>query len=261
MALGRLERDISKGPWLTLRIGTCRSCEYRWECFRKTSCARGLRPVVWGNLEDGQSGYIRGTDDPLLVLYEVLKQATHASRTLYLLLGDFKHAFPYTWREDLLLILAGTPGIDSGCLSLLGSVMALDLVLVRSGGFTIVPVKEGLPEGGAVGSLAYTSLPNTLVRRLQECGAGLALSFATPPVWAGHAQQGAGTPDDGRTVDLVQRLVTGASLPDRHALAACTEHRPCVRLSSIPARVCVCSATYRRPRAASQQPRFNATLH
>ena len=56
--------------------------------------ALGLRPRVWGYLEDGQSGYLRSGDDPLLVLSELNCFSTEQNRRIFANMGDFQKAFP-----------------------------------------------------------------------------------------------------------------------------------------------------------------------
>ena len=54
------------------------------------------------SLERGQSGYVRGVQDPHLLLHEILSESRRFRRDVWLLPGDFVKAFPLTWREDLL---------------------------------------------------------------------------------------------------------------------------------------------------------------
>ncbi|OLP99287.1 hypothetical protein AK812_SmicGene18188 [Symbiodinium microadriaticum] len=108
-----------------------------------------LRPAVWGSLQNGQSGYMRGVDDPLLVLHDLAQITVHQNRCFYAVMGDFEKAFPSVWREDVLSLAAECPGVSGGVLHLLGDILDLDMVSVLLSGSSVVPVRQGLPEGFA----------------------------------------------------------------------------------------------------------------
>jgi len=73
-----------------------------------------LKTDVWGALRPGQNGYIRDTADPLLVAHEVIAALLAEGRRGWLLLGDFRKAFPRTWREHLLVLLHQVAGVRDG---------------------------------------------------------------------------------------------------------------------------------------------------
>jgi len=85
--------------------------------------AARLTVKVRFSLTPGQSGYERGVDDPQMLLIEVWSEAHGQKRCVWVLLGDFKQAFPRTWRGDLLCILADNAGIHGGMLSLMGEIL------------------------------------------------------------------------------------------------------------------------------------------
>ena len=145
--------------------------------------------TVWGALSDVQSGYMRGVEDPLLVLYEVAAAMRAAGRCLFLLFGDFHEAFPRVWRQDLFHLLAHGPQVSGGCLHLLGSILELDI-----GGRSVVLVDQGLPEGGVIGTLAYTTLPDSFVKLLHAERCGISWPPVCPAPWSGRRWVGHGTP-------------------------------------------------------------------
>ena len=70
--------------------------------------ANRVRMHVVSSLIPGQSGYIRGVEDPHLLLWELLTKAIQHGRRICVVFADFKKAFPATWREDLLLLTYDT---------------------------------------------------------------------------------------------------------------------------------------------------------
>ncbi len=59
----------------------------------------------------GQSGYVRGVQDPQMVLASMSQIASDCGLCFLALLGDFHRAFPSVWRDDMLLLLKHGPGI------------------------------------------------------------------------------------------------------------------------------------------------------
>ena len=66
----------------------------------------------------GDSGYVRDVADPDMVLHELLATAIQTGRPIYVVLGDFKHAFPNTWREALLVLLKRSASVRGGAVLL-----------------------------------------------------------------------------------------------------------------------------------------------
>ena len=204
--------------------------------------ANGVRPSIWGYLFDGQSGYMRSTDDPLLALTELTTSTISDKKCFFALLGDFQKAFPFTWREDILLLAANCPNLTGGQLHLLGDMLSLDVVLVRLGGESPVIVKQGLPEGGCLGPLLYPLLPDSLIRVLWNHRCGLGFGLPLPDVWKEHTWSGQGVPQDEWTAKIladtdltVQRLPVSAALRGNKNLEASAARA--LDLMS-PARVC-----------------------
>ena len=187
-----------------------------------------LRPAVWGSLQNGQSGYMRGVDDPLLVLHDLAQITVHQNRCFYAVMGDFEKAFPSVWREDVLSLAAECPGVSGGVLHLLGDILDLDMVSVLLSGSSVVPVRQGLPEGGVLGPILYTLLPDSLAKVLLGHSCGLALSPKVPAAWANHSWSGQGTPQANWTDRIVTALQTGARLPSSSELL----HRPDLEASA-----------------------------
>ena len=99
---------------------------------------------------DGQSGYTRSADDPLLALTEL---SLSEKKCFFAFLGDL--SLPFTWGEDMLLLDANCPNFTGGQLHLVGDILSFDVVRVCLGGKSTVIVKQGLPEGGCLGPLLY----------------------------------------------------------------------------------------------------------
>jgi hypothetical protein len=130
--------------------------------------AVGLRPAIRSYVFPGQSGYVRGCEDPLLVLESMAASFRNTGTCLYAGMVDFKQAFPRTWREDLLSLGKPMPCWRGGLLHLLGHILASGNVIVLSGGYTVVVVVQGLPEGRVLGPFLYPSVPDFLGRVLMQ---------------------------------------------------------------------------------------------
>ena len=180
-----------------------------------------LRPAIWSHLLEGQSGYIRSSEDPVLALTE-LRQLAVASqhRCVFVLMGDFEKAFPSCWRNDILHLAAECPLLSGGALHLLGDILDSDSVSVGFGGFSVVPVLEGLPEGGCLGPLLYPLIPNSLTRVLLHEKCGVALDAALPKAWKDHQWSGQGVPQMSLVARILDALHADAQLPSSSALQA-----------------------------------------
>ena len=150
-----------------------------------------LRPAVWSHLLEGQSGYIRSSDDPVLALSE-LRQLAVASqnRCIFALMGDFQKAFPSCWRDDIIQLAAQCPLLAGGTLHLLGDILDSDLVSVGLGGLSVFSIVEGLPEGGCLGPILYPLIPDSLSRKLLQESCGVAIFPTLPSVWSHHQWSG-----------------------------------------------------------------------
>ena len=80
-------------------------------------------------------------------------------------LGDFIKAFPRTSRLDLVLLIAAGPRLRGGAFEMLRSIFDHDVVAVWYSGESMVKVVKGLPEGGAMGTLTYTTLPDSSFKK------------------------------------------------------------------------------------------------
>ena len=177
-----------------------------------------LRPAIWGSLCEGQSGYMRSTDDPLMVLHDLSMDALSCGRCFFAVLGDFEKAFPSTWREDILCLAAKCPGVAGGVLHLLGDALAWDAVHVLLAGSGVINICQGLPEGGCLGPILYTLLPDSLARILAQESCGVAMQPGIPLLWQGHQWSGQGTPRDDWTRRILHSLPQGPDLPSCAAL-------------------------------------------
>ena len=74
-----------------------------------------------------------------------------------------------------------------------------------------------------MGTLAYTSLPDTLARELLAAGAGVGLGVKVPEAWEGHLWLGTGTPKPETVHQLMSCLATGGDLPSAETLRANAE--------------------------------------
>ena len=135
--------------------------------------AARLKSRIFGFLRGCQSGYSKGVDDPHLVMHELSWVARAENRTIWSVMGDFKKAFPRTWRELLLVLLGQGPQVHDGMFELLANCLESDLVHVWCSGQSVITVVQGVPEGGSLGPLCYNLLPDSLVRRLEHEGHGL----------------------------------------------------------------------------------------
>ena len=167
-----------------------------------------------------QSGYVRGADDAWLLLHETCAEALSQHRPIWLVLGDFRKAFPSVIREDLLHSLADGPGVSGDSLLLCASILKQDSVLVWHSGLSEVTVSSGIPEGGTLGPLAYPCLLDSLVRELlaKECGVGLEVTV--PPAWSHMCWKGQGSPSPHLVQDLKASIQLGHQLPSTEALQA-----------------------------------------
>jgi hypothetical protein len=177
-------------------------------------------PEIVAEITPGQSGYIRGTDDAILLLHEVLALRYSLGLATWYILGDFERAFPRVWRSDLLDMLGDDGRITGGALALIGDIFTGDILHVWLSGASTVPVNTGLPEGGSLGPPLYLRLPESLVRQLLAKGHGVGLLNSIPPAWQGHSWSGAGSPVPYLVADLVHALRTGAALPSATMLMA-----------------------------------------
>ena len=123
--------------------------------------ATRIKPHIHGHLCPGQSGYVRDVEDPMLVLFELIVTQAQMGRLLWLCFGDFVKAFPRTSRADLLALLYSGPRIRHGAFALLEDIMSRDELFVWLSGYGSTVLKKGLPEGGSLGSLCYTTLPDS----------------------------------------------------------------------------------------------------
>ena len=183
--------------------------------------ALGLRPRVWGYLEEGQSGYLRSSDDPLLVLAELNCISAEQHRRIFANLGDFQKAFPSSWREDLLLLLSRGPQVQGGAFHLLSDILRLDVTLVPLSGMSIVFIIQGLPEGGVLGPILYPLIPDSLVRTLRSAGGGISIAPSIPQAWAAVQWSGVGCPQEDLVVACQKGLRGDAALPDATRLNSC----------------------------------------
>jgi hypothetical protein len=76
--------------------------------------AQRIAPPVRARLRPGQGGYVRGVEDPQLVLHEACAERSFLKLCTWMLFGDQKKAFPKTWREALLGLLWRNGGLRGG---------------------------------------------------------------------------------------------------------------------------------------------------
>lgn len=182
--------------------------------------ASRLRPNINGHLCPGQSGYIRDVEDPMLALHELVAVLTHSGRMLWACLGDFKQAFPRTDRSDLLVLMYNGPLIRQGAFALLDDILEYDLLRVWLSGASSTVLRNGLPEGGSLGSLMYTTLPDDLLRSLLGAGFGVGVNISVPCCWHGHVWVCSGTHIDALVDLLVTALRSNSRLPSEALLSA-----------------------------------------
>ena len=192
---------------------------------QETVLANRVRPRMLQHLYPGQSGFLRDVSDPQLVLHEVLAVVRESLRSAWLAPSDLWKAFPHTWRDGLLLLIHEGPRLRDGVFALLGSTLEFDVVLVNQAGSSEVLVTEGVPEGGLVGPLAFTQLPDVLVKDLHECGFGIGVDVSMPAEWEGHQWVGCGTPEPAAVEVILEALHGHGVLPSCDALesSACLE--------------------------------------
>ena len=64
-----------------------------------------IRKLIAESLTPGQSGYLRGVEDPHLLFHEITEIFGARGRRFVAVMGDFDKAFPRCGREDVLLLL------------------------------------------------------------------------------------------------------------------------------------------------------------
>ena len=175
--------------------------------------AARIKPQVRACLTTGQSGYVRDVEDPLLALHELLVAQSSLGRSLWICFADFVKAFPRTDRSDLLTLLYSRTRIRGGAWSLLEDIFAWDCVHVLLSGHSSVIVTNGLPEGGSLGPLCYTTLPDTLFTFLTDAGFGVGIDLFIPVPWRGHVWSGRGSPFPAMVSFLVFAIRSGGYLP------------------------------------------------
>ena len=177
-----------------------------------------VKTQVRAHLSRGQSGYVRDVGDPQLVLQAAMACIQETNRCAWTCFGDLLKAFPHTWREALVMLMHDGPGLRCGALALLGSVLQFDVILVRQSGASEVRVDQGVPEGGVIGPLGFTQLPDVLVKDILAADYGVGLDVVMPDEWASHIWIGAGCPDLA-LVDVISLALRGeGSLPSVAAL-------------------------------------------
>ena len=177
-----------------------------------------IQPDVFHCLWEGQSGFMYGVEEAQCLLLEWCAEALRTGRSLWAVMGDFIKAFPRAWREHLSLLLADRRAITGGCLELLCSIMEEDTVHIWHSGTSSVPIAQGIPEGGTIGTTCYTSIPDVFVRQLLAMGHGVGLPVVVPEMWSGIRWAGMGCPDMTVAWDLAARIKAGQSLPAAEAL-------------------------------------------
>jgi hypothetical protein len=179
-----------------------------------------LKPTIVAYLRPCQSGYLKGIEDPQLVLHEVCCQMRVQKRNLFIVMGDFVKAFPRVWRDYWLALMFKGPQIRDGAFALLASMLKFDEVYIWLSGRSSVRVVQGIPEGGSLGPMGYNLLPDTLVRFLESRGHGVGVSCVMPVAWANHTWHGSGTPVEAVVAGIRSALRTGADLPPSELLSS-----------------------------------------
>ena len=97
-------------------------------------------------------------------------------------------AFPRAWRERILERLHSAAGVRDGAYALAASILEWKVVEVTYGSRGRALLRQGVPEGGAVGPATYTQVSDTLVRRLVAAGHGIGVGERPPypPAWRGY---------------------------------------------------------------------------
>ena len=122
----------------------------------------------------------------MLVLSELVADQARIGRILWICLGDEKQAFPRTDRSDLLVLVYNGPQLRQGTFALLADIMAEDIMNIFLSGHVSTSIHNGLPEGGSLGTLLYTTLPDSLTRFLLAEGFGVGINVVMPAAWRGH---------------------------------------------------------------------------
>ena len=122
-------------------------------------CAR-LAPPVREYIWPGQSGYVRGVDDPHTFLHELVALRKPLGLVLVTLLGDHVNAFPRSWRDDLLLLMSDGAGVRAGALALFAGMLSPETIHVWLDGVSKCNVSTGLPEGSTIGMTVYVLFPD-----------------------------------------------------------------------------------------------------
>ena len=86
--------------------------------------AKRIRPQIWSSLQPVQGGYIRDSLDTVLCLHELSANYVACDRCLITVHGDLVHAFPRTWREELVVLLRQV--VNDGVLAEVGSILEWD---------------------------------------------------------------------------------------------------------------------------------------
>ena len=180
---------------------------------QETILSRRLSPPVRVHLAAGQSGYIRGTEDPILLLHELCSLRLRLNLCTWYSLGDFQKAFPRVWRADLLNLAHGVPEFRDGAYALLADILKVDQVHVWLSGCSEVTIVEGVPEGGNIGTLTYILVPDSLIKELFERGFGVGVGFAMPEPWQEHLWSGRGRPIPELVEELLHCIVKRECLP------------------------------------------------
>ena len=112
-------------------------------------------PACRKSLTQGQSGYMFGVEEAQFLLHEIAAIACAKQLALWVVLGDFRKAFPNVWREQLVCLSRDQVGFDGGSRALLADFLVEDVVSVWQNGISTVSVTIGIPEG-AVSARYYT---------------------------------------------------------------------------------------------------------
>jgi hypothetical protein len=217
---GCMDTAFKRGPGGLLSSYRLLTVRAQMGLLQEAVLATRIRPTIQQSLCPGQSGYIRDVEDPMLMLHELVSMMILMKRMLWLCMGDFEKAFPRTDRSDLLVLLFNGPRIRDGAFALLEDIMAWDKIRVWLSGCSSTTLHNGLPEGGSLGSLLYTTLPDALVRALLRAGFGVGINFQMPAAWTTHVWTCAGTPVPGLVASLVDALKSGGRLPSCALLRA-----------------------------------------
>jgi hypothetical protein len=170
-------------------------------------------PTFRSVLEQGQSGFCRGTDSPALLLHEVCSLRLLRLLCTWYALGDFQKAFPRTWREDLICIINRIRPAGNGVVALLADVLRNDVVAVWLSGCSDMDVVQGIPEDGNVGTLTYVHLPDTLIEELNAHNLGVGVDVRMPQAWDGHVWAGTGAPISDLVFEICHCIMASSPLP------------------------------------------------